>query len=634
LDPILTAPEDPDDLPIFRPRMGRRAWGSTANDRSFRNALLRATRGSLRGGGRKLLPRSRVCVGRPSASSRRVIVKAHVVRMTATGTKAAALHLRYIERDGVEKDGAKGVLYAADGLVRARVFEQPRRDEKHQFRLIVSPEDACELDLTDYVRRLMARVERDIGRKLEWAAVNHYNTEHPHAHLVIRGVDRDSREVRLDRGYIANGLRWSAQELATEELGPRPERDVRIARSNEVTQARFTSLDRELERRAGDQGVQVRSQTKPGRIDESTLLARLRHLEALRLAERVGPASWTLTPGWQEELRELGARGDILKQIHKAIAGDPSRYRVVRPGKPLPTGERTDSRVLTGRVADKGLSNELKGSVYAVIETPSGDGYHVPLGARSAEQLRVADIVSFKTEPLPAIRPIDREIADAARAQGGVYAGEPTMDGADHPHRRRLRELERIGLAAPVAPDRWSVSPNLLEELERRSREAPPRHRLIVRKEPLSVEQQVAHPGPVWLDRLRTDSLDRYGFGAELRDAIGRRREALRKIDIQPDGPKRTEQLRELERRTVAREVVAHTGQAFVENVPPTFRGRAELAGKTFPASGYVVVSDGVAFVLVRATASLRAMQGQTIVLALDAQGRTLARADLQRGIG
>jgi hypothetical protein len=33
------------------------------------------------------------------------------VRLTANGAKAAARHLRYIERDGVEKDGSKGVLY-------------------------------------------------------------------------------------------------------------------------------------------------------------------------------------------------------------------------------------------------------------------------------------------------------------------------------------------------------------------------------------------------------------------------------------------------------------------------------------------------------------------------------------------
>jgi type IV secretory pathway VirD2 relaxase len=99
---------------------------------------------------------------RPDA--RRVVVKARVVRLTPYGAKAVALHLRYIERDGVEKDGTKGVLYGPDGPVRRKTFEEPRLGEPHQFRLIVSPEDASELDLTAYVRRLMTQIERDLGR--------------------------------------------------------------------------------------------------------------------------------------------------------------------------------------------------------------------------------------------------------------------------------------------------------------------------------------------------------------------------------------------------------------------------------------------------------------------------------------
>ncbi len=163
-----------------------------------------------------------------------------MVRLSGSGAKAASLHLRYIERDGVNKDGSKGFLYSGDGPLRAETFDQPRRGEKHQFRIIVSPEDARDL----------AQVERDTGRRLEWAAVNHYDTDHPHAHLIVRGVDRDGRELRLSRGYISNGLRSRAQELATEELGPRREVDVRRSLAREVTQARFTTLDCELERRA------------------------------------------------------------------------------------------------------------------------------------------------------------------------------------------------------------------------------------------------------------------------------------------------------------------------------------------------------------------------------------------------
>jgi type IV secretory pathway VirD2 relaxase len=105
----------------------------------------------------------------PRANARRVVVKAHYVKLTASGAKAARLHLRYIERDGVEPDGSKGVLYGADGPVPRATFEEPRLGEKHQFRLVISPEDAHELDMTAYVRSFMARVEKDLGRKGPWA---------------------------------------------------------------------------------------------------------------------------------------------------------------------------------------------------------------------------------------------------------------------------------------------------------------------------------------------------------------------------------------------------------------------------------------------------------------------------------
>jgi type IV secretory pathway VirD2 relaxase len=217
--------------------------------------------------------------------TRRVIIKVHVQRMTAGSAKAAAKHLGYIERDGVEKDGSKGVLYGPEGRGRRTAFEQPRLDERHQFRIIVSPEDGNELELTGYVRRLMAQVERDVGRRLEWAAVNHHNTDNAHAHIVIRGVALDGKELRLDRSYISRGMRWRAQELATEELGLRHEFEIKRAYAREVTQERFTSLDRELERQSEDNRLKLRSPSKPsGSIDRSTLLARLEQLEAMELA--------------------------------------------------------------------------------------------------------------------------------------------------------------------------------------------------------------------------------------------------------------------------------------------------------------------------------------------------------------
>jgi type IV secretory pathway VirD2 relaxase len=621
LDPIFA---DLDNWPVFQPRMGRRSGRASERSGSFRNDVLAAMRGGSRRSlrSRRPLPRSRVAVRAPARDARRVVAKAHYLRMTATGAKAATLHLRYIERDGVEKDGSKGVPYSSDGPARALDFETPRPGEKHQFRLIVSPEDAGELDLTAYVQGLMAAMEKDLGRRLEWAAVNHFDTDHPHAHIVVRGVDRKGREVRLDRGYISNGLRWRAQELATEELGPRPEHDIRRAKANEVTQNRFTSLDR----RAKDGHVQARSRARG--VDESTLIARLEHLRALRLAERVGTTAWTLSPGWQDELRQLGSRGDIIKQIHRAVSGDPSRYRIVRPGQLLDPDK--PEATITGRVASKGLSDELKGAYFAIVETPTGTAYHLPLSARSAEQVRPGDIVSLTTKPAEPIRPVDHEIAEAARAGGGAYILEPTMDGTPHPHARRLRDLERLGLAKPEAPDRWRIAPHLLEELAKYGREQPVRHRLLVRKEQLPLEEQVRHLGPVWLDKVEESSLAHWGLGAEVRRALNLRREAQRASGIAADEMRDHAKLQELERRAVGERMAARTGQQFLAETPDRFRGRFQVGPAGVP---YMVVTDGSRFVVVPRSHDACRFANRAVEVGRDAQGRLTIRP-MDRDLG
>jgi type IV secretory pathway VirD2 relaxase len=554
-----------------------------------------------------------------------------VVRLTAYGAKAAALHLRYIERDGVEEDGSKGVLYGPDGPVRRRTFEEPRLGEAHQFRFIVSPEDAGELDLTAYVRRLMNRVEQDLGRKVEWAAVNHHDTGHPHAHVVVRGVARDGQELRFDRSYIASGMRWRAQELATQELGPRHEFEIRRARGREITQERFTSLDRELERLSKDSRLELRAPKPRTRIDPSILLSRLEHLEAMGLAERLSPNAWSLSEGWQKDLRELGARGDILKQIHDVVRGDSSYYRIVRAGEPLLTGVSAGQELLVGRVAGKGLSDELKGTFYAVLEAPNGFAYHVPLDARTAETVSQGDLVLFGTKPELAVRPIDRRIAEIARDAGGVCALDATAEERDRaPTARRLRELEREGLVSAKGPDRWTVPADLIEKLESRPRTEPARERLWLQKLPLSLDETPGHRGPVWLDQVDQVSLAPWGFGAEVRRALDERRDTLRALGIAPEDPRRDTKLREIERQAVGEAMAARTGQQFLAKTPDRFRGRLKAGPEGAP---YDVVTDGARFVLVPASREVRGFAGKTVAVLRDAQGRLTVRA-LDRDLG
>jgi type IV secretory pathway VirD2 relaxase len=500
--------DDDDKLDDFRPRIGRTARARERVASSpFRVAtLVRRGHGRLGGMPTPSLPPTAGFGPRPSA--RRVVVKAHLHKLGGHGAQAAARHLRYIERDGVEKDGSPGVLYGPEGPAARETFEQPRLGERHQFRFIVSPEDARDLDLTDYVRELMKRVECDLGRSIEWVAVNHHDTDHPHAHVIVRGVCREGRQLRMARAYIARGLRWSAQELATERLGPRLETEIRRTREREVCQERFTSLDREIEQAATERRVDAASLAERRRGPELALLVRrLQQLAGLGLGEKVAPSGLVLAEDWQRRLRELGERGDILKQMHRVLhGGDAERFHVVRPGQGLPDRQGgVEERPLVGRVIRKGLGDELHGrTFYAMIETPAGDVYHVTVAARVVDALRVGDLVSLGTQREPAAQPIDRHLAEVAAAHGGVYELAGDAEGRDVARRaaRRLRELERVGLVASPAPGKWTVPSALLEQLERRHREAPARYRVSLEAVPLALDAQVGHRGPVWLDTL------------------------------------------------------------------------------------------------------------------------------------
>jgi type IV secretory pathway VirD2 relaxase len=590
-----------DKLDDFRPRIGRtdRARERVASSPLRVARLVRRGHGRLGGKGAARLPPT-AGFG-PRQSARRVVVKAHVQKLGGHGAQAAARHLRYIERDGVEKDGSPGMLYGPEGLAARETFEQPRLGERHQFRFIVSPEDARDLDLTDYVRELMKRVERDLGRSVEWAAVNHHDTDHPHAHVIVRGVCREGRQLRMDRAYIARGLRWSAQELATERLGPRLENEIHRTREREVTQERFTSLDREIEHAAPERRVDAESFVERRYGPKPALLVhRLKQLESLGVAEKVAPSHWMLAEDWQRRLRELGERGDILKQMHRALqGGDAERFHVVRPGRGLPDGKGgVEERTLVGRVVRKGLGDEVNGrTFYAVIETPTGDAYHMTVAARAADALRVGDLVSLGAKREPAVQPVDRHLVDVA-ARRGVYelADDAARGNVARFAARRLRKLERLGLVTSPTPRQWIVPPDLLEQLEKGHRESPARYRVSLEALPLALDAQVGRRGPVWLDTLDPERLATKGFGAEVLAALERRRQALRELGIAPDDPQRDTKIRDLEQRTVGKEIARQSGQEFLESAPARFRGRLQVGPEGSP---YQVVTDGERFVLV-----------------------------------
>jgi type IV secretory pathway VirD2 relaxase len=139
-------------------------------------------------------------------------------------------------------------------------------------------------------------MERDLGTKLEWTAVPHWNTEHPRVHVVVRGKGDDGRDLVISRDYISHGLRARAEHLVTLELGPRSDLEIRRGLEAQVEADRWTNLDRSLTMEAArnDQIVDLRLSAdgaEKGHFQACTI-GRMRKLEQLGLAEPLGPAQW------------------------------------------------------------------------------------------------------------------------------------------------------------------------------------------------------------------------------------------------------------------------------------------------------------------------------------------------------
>jgi type IV secretory pathway VirD2 relaxase len=259
----------------------------------------------------------------------------------------------------------------------SKAFAERCEEDRHHFRFTISPEDATQMaDLHAFTRELMGDAERDLGTKLDWVAVDHWNTDNPHIHVLVRGRADDGQDLVISRDYISHGFRQRAAERVTLELGPRSERESRSGLQKEVEAERWTSLDRAL-RDIADDGATV-VDLRPGRSAEEPELRRLlvgraAKLERLGLAEAIGPAHWTLKPGLEPALRDLGIRGDIIKTMHRAMTGAGRQPDV--SGFALHGDDPADP--VLGRLVARGLQDELKGTAYAIVEGIDGRTHHL-----------------------------------------------------------------------------------------------------------------------------------------------------------------------------------------------------------------------------------------------------------------
>jgi len=630
----------------FRPRPG----AQKQRDDAFINKVLRQTNKAGAKLGKTVgkvgyRPGSRLGRGHVAArfagasltpNARRVTIKARLVNLAKAGARSTAAHLRYIEREGVDRQGGPGHAYgpttdAAD----TAAFEESGREDRHQFRFIVSPEDAEQLDgLRTYTRHLMARMEADLGTRLDWVAVDHWNTDNPHTHVVLRGTDDTGKDLIISRDYVAEGMRHRAAELATEWLGPRTELEIQRAMQREVDQERWTGLDRTLQRLAVDGLVRPETLAEPRlQRQRQMLIGRLQRLQRMGLATEQQPGTWAIHAEAEPTLRAMGERGDIIRTMQRAMSGRQRELAVFQPSE--------DGRSIVGRVVGKGLADELHDKGYLVVDGTDGKAHYVALPPRSElEQYTTGAVVEVKGSA--DVRTADRNIA--ALAIDGVYRTDHHLAVAQGPatpdrdprevvaaHVRRLEALRRAGIVECMAEGVWRVSGDLAERGRQYDAQRLGGGVAVELRSHLPIERQTRVIGATWLDQQligRGKGLADLGFGSEVKDALQQRVDFLTEQGLAGRRGQRVilarnllATLRERELAKATQDIAAETGRkhrpvAEGQRVTGIYRRSVMLAS-----GRYAMLDDGMGFSLVPWKPVIEQRLGQQIAATMRSGG-------------
>jgi type IV secretory pathway VirD2 relaxase len=335
-------------------------------------------------------------------------------------------HGHYLSRAGAQREGARGLGFDAkeqEVYLPDRLDAWQKAGDRRLWKIVVSPEAGSRVDLQAHAREVVARMEEDLGTRLEWAAIDHHDTDHPHVHIAIRGVDDRGHPLWIPREYVRSGIRGRSQELLTRALGPRLDADRRRARERAVAAPRLTEIDRALRHRATPGGVVSLEGPTPAQPwaqeRRAQDLRRLAYLEELGLAKRLGERAWHLSPHLEAGLRQIQVSGDILKSMAASGVGIADRHAPVVVARLEPGAQ------LRGRVAGAGL-DEAKDEPFLIIDGTDGRRHVVPQTpgmhrARGEGRLRAGEIVTLRATGMP---------------------GAPAIQIVEHGSLRSLRRVE------------------------------------------------------------------------------------------------------------------------------------------------------------------------------------------------
>ena len=465
-------------------------------------------------------------------TQRRVVVKARFVAHVAGQAKTLRAHVAYLGREGAARqnqpevgdqrepsrsqersseqhiDATIGYLSRERQGGDERFYDQSRnsldaRDatqgwhaDKRHFRLIISAEDGTDLgELRPFIRETMARLERHVGTRLQWLAVDHWDTDNPHTHVLVRGIRADGKDLIIPGKVLSVAIREDAQEIATRILGPRPALELQRMRDRDIGARAFTRLDRELIALDGPGGLgsSFRHTDLPRRLDT---------LSGWGLAA-VGPdGSWRLASDLPAQLSQMADSDEVARIV--------ARQGRAFTGMPVLAADVT--RQESGRLVGLSHSDDGADNLIAIIENGRGElrytRFREPGALAILEDTPKGALIAF--EPQEArIGPSDEAVARVARLNRGLYSADiharmeaNVPDGLVAANIRRLEAMRRAGLISRGRDGIFDIAPDHLDRVLTYERARLVRAPMAPRVQSyMTLTNQIAATGPTHLDR-------------------------------------------------------------------------------------------------------------------------------------
>jgi hypothetical protein len=219
------------------------------------------------------------------------------------------------------------------------------------------------VDFQRTAAEMVARIEQHTGAPVEWGGVVHRNTDHPHAHIIVRGRLPSGEPLKLPPALIRRGLREAVQSSLTRQLGPRTIADIEHQKQIELTANRVTPLDRRLARRAIPYGAPTRHTKMPGAAASAAEVARLRHLKELGLSKPYAGDRWLVRSDFVTQLQQMKDIQDRARTLFR------SGVAISDPHAPMEYS--SISKKLIGRVL-LNSEDERTGALQTIFETTEG----------------------------------------------------------------------------------------------------------------------------------------------------------------------------------------------------------------------------------------------------------------------